>query len=196
MAARILRLAPRRERCALPIRVARTSQNRKVIKQVFHSRKCRLSWHLFKYVRKKKIIYELLSLPSASLLSSGPDIIFRSPDLVITAVICKTVKSTDTELFNETERHFNVSLVNFFWGTKLTPMTDKLNSIIFLNRLWLFFCCWDVQTCVLTLDSCLIALEALGAVVSCRSPSDSRSPVIMTQTASDITENHSMHWGL
>ena len=88
---------------------------------------------------------------------------------------------------------FNVSLVNFFWGTKLTPMTDKLNSIIFLNRLWLFFCCWDVQTCVLTLDSCLVALEALGAVVSCRSPSDSRSPVIMTQTASDITENHSMH---
>ena len=69
---------------------------------------------------KKKLIYELLSLPSASLLSSGPDIIFRSPDLVITAVICKTVKSTDTELFNETEftfwtsqKHFNVSLVNF-----------------------------------------------------------------------------------
>ena len=62
---------------------------------------------------KKKLIYELLSLPSASLPSSGPDIIFRSPDLVITAVICKTVKSTDTELFNETERHFNVSLLTF-----------------------------------------------------------------------------------
>lgn len=31
--------------------------------------------------------YVVLSLLSASLLSSGPDTIFRSPDLLITAVI-------------------------------------------------------------------------------------------------------------
>ena len=31
--------------------------------------------------------YVELSLPSASLLSSGPETIFRSPDLLITAVI-------------------------------------------------------------------------------------------------------------
>lgn len=33
------------------------------------------------------IPYDVLSLLSASLLSSGPDTIFKSPDLLITAVI-------------------------------------------------------------------------------------------------------------
>ena len=44
--------------------------------------------------RGNDIPYVVLSLLSGSLLSSGPDTIFRSPDLLITAVICE--KSTGT----------------------------------------------------------------------------------------------------
>ena len=67
--------------------------------KLFHATSHYYRWHdiiMTKFLNRFYFVqfercnaYVELSLLSASLLSSGPDTIFKSPDLLITAVICK-----------------------------------------------------------------------------------------------------------
>ena len=63
--------------------------------------------------------YVVLSLLSASLLSSGPDTIFRSPDLLITAVIWEI--STDKSRVGWVRRSYAISTTRIEILQSLTP---------------------------------------------------------------------------
>ena len=71
------------------------------------------------YMKDVLTSYVVLSLLSASLLSSGPDTIFRSPDLLITAVIWEI--STDKPRVRRVRRYYTISTTTIEILQLLTP---------------------------------------------------------------------------